>query len=222
MENDNVSDEAIAKTQSKIGIWMVVLFLALALFVFFMIKSQGENIDKLYFEYNGITFAPSKTGVGYDMQFFINDAQYPVIMNLRNDPRELEDIPIDIDKVKNMIIGKSQIYITINATANLTGRTTIAAKEIDYFIDNPYLYDIPVNSAFLAPTTEAGPKIDKQVIKTCEDSNENVTVIWLRLGDETAVFEEDGCVIVQGKTPDEMEIIRAADRLYLTMMGIMN
>ena len=95
----------------------------------------------------------------------------------------------------------------------------MAAIEIDYFIDNDYLYNIPVNSSFTETLDDVG-FAEEPVIKTCEDSDEETTVIWLRIGNETAVFEEDGCLVVQGI--DEMGIIAAADRLYLTMVGIMN
>ena len=180
-----------------------------------MFFASNRSVDEYYFEYNGINFAPNDVGVGYKMMFYINNAQYPVIMTVRNDPRDLEKIPINIEQIKGMIEGKSQIYITQNPDDNLTGRTTVAAIEIDYFIDNDYLYNVPVNSS-LMKSIEGN---EKQVIKTCEDSDDETTVIWLRIGDKTAVFEENGCLVVQGT--DEMEIIAAADRLYLTMVGIM-
>ena len=206
--------------KTKIGIITVVLFLILILIGGGMFYLSNSSVEEYYFEYNGIEFTPNKdTSIGYKMMFYVNNAQYPVIMTVRNDPRDLEDISIDIEKVRSMIEGKSQIYITQNPRDNLTGATTVAAIEIDYFIDNEYLYNIPVNSSF-TETYDDAVFAEVQVIKTCEDSNEETTVVWLRVGNETSVFEENGCLVVQGT--DEMEIIAAADRLYLTMVGIMS
>jgi hypothetical protein len=212
----------ISKQNTKLGIWMVILFVFLVVVVVFIINASRESVDKYYFEYNGVKFSPNKKGVGFNMEFYVNQAQYPVMMSVRNDPRMLENVSIDIGLIKPMIEGKSQIYVAIDPEDNLTGRTTVAAKEIDYFLDNPYLYDIPVNSSFLKPTTDTIIPSDEQTIVSCEDVDEELGIIWLRLGDKTAVFEEDGCLVVQGGNNDEMEIIRAADRLYLTMLGIMS
>ena len=225
MANREVSSEEVKKEMSSqnkiIGIVLFASFLLLILLAFLFVRSSQGRIEEYYFEYNGVMFAPSKSGVGYDMEFYVNEAQYPVKMSVRGDPRELEDVRIDIEKVKPMVVGKKQIYVTINPDDNLTGRTTVAAQEIDYFIDNPFLFNIPVNSSFLIPYEGSETPISEQAIKTCKDANDKTGVIWMRLGNETAVFEEDGCIVVQGKEPDEMEIIMAADRFYLTMLGVM-
>jgi hypothetical protein len=219
VDEKKLAEEAKKKnveSSMKVGMTALALFLILIFAGVFMFYASNRSVEQLYFEYNGIEFVPNDVGIGYKMMFYINNAQYPVIMTVRNDPRELEKVPIDIEVVRSMIEKKNQVYITQDPDDNLTGRTTVAAIEIDYFIDNDYLYNIPVNSSLMKAIEGAS---GGQVIKTCEDAKEGVAVIWLRLGDETAVFEENGCVVVQGT--DEMEIIAAADRLYLTMVGIM-
>ncbi|MBT4576959.1 hypothetical protein HOB91_01350, partial [Candidatus Woesearchaeota archaeon] len=102
----------------------------------------------------------------------------------------------------------------------LRGPTLVAAREIA--IPLSLLYGAEVNKTLTKTSEELDVPIEEQFVRTCEDSDDTTLVIWQRLGDETAVFEENGCLIVQGKSPDEMEIIRAADRLYLTMIGIMS
>tara|TARA_Y100000310_G_scaffold201978_1_gene202049 strand:- start:1837 stop:2520 length:684 start_codon:yes stop_codon:yes gene_type:complete len=219
-KKEKVSSEkhSLPKKDTKsLGKVAVVLFLILAVVILFLIWSSSSKMDKLYFEYNGVKFTPNTaTGVGYKLEVYVNEAQFPVIMSVRNSPKNIEDISIDGVVAREMIEYKSQIYVTINPEENLTGKTTVAAKEIDYFIENPFLYDIPVNSAFMSAIVGSAAE---QVIKTCADSVGDTTVIWLRLGDETAVFEENGCLVVQGT--DEMELIMAADRLVLTVIGIM-
>lgn len=206
-------------SEKKLGIVTVVFLLILAFVGFFLYNASSNSVDRFYFEYNGIKFDPAESGVGFDMLFFVNDASTPTLMTVRNDPRNLEDIPIDAEYVRGVVAGKSVVYITEDPYDELTGPTLVAANELA--IPLIFLYGAEVNKTLLKTSDEIGVALEDQVVKTCEDSDDRTLVIWQRLGDETAVFEEDGCLIVQGKSPDEMEIIRAADRLYLTMLGIM-
>lgn len=220
-EINNFEDKKKSEiSQKKLGI-VTIAALGILVFMFvFLFNASNSSVDRLYFEYNGIKFNPSKTGVGFDMQFFVNDANYPTLMTVRNDPRKLEDIPIETDYVRNVVAGKNVVYITENPYDDLKGPTLVAAREIA--IPLSLLYGAEVNKTLTQTSEELDIPLVDQTIKTCEDSDENTLVILQRLGDETAVFEEEGCLVVQGKSPDEMEIIRAADRLYLTMIGIMS
>ena len=218
--NNDVDKKKSELSQKKLGIVTVVAIGILIFMFIFLFNASNSSVDRLYFEYNGIKFNPSKTGVGFDMQFFVNDADYATLMTVRNDPRKLEDISIDTDYVRNIVSGKNVVYITEDPLDDLRGPTLVAAREIA--IPLSLLYGAEVNKTLIQTSEELDVPIEEQMVRTCEDSDDTTLVIWQRLGDETAVFEEDGCLIVQGKSPDEMEIIRAADRLYLTMIGIMS
>ncbi len=208
-------------TERTIGIITIVGFVLLLAMGVWFYQASNTAIEREYFTYNSIPFSPADSGVGFIFEFYLNDAQFPTLMSIREDPRTLEDIPIDPSYVKEIILDATNVYVTIEPSDELRGATTVAAKEIDYFIDNNHLYNIPVNSSFMSPTEESQLSLEEQTIKTCEDSHDGTLVIWLRLGEETAVFEEEGCLVVQGASPNEMEIIRAADRLVLTLLGIM-
>lgn len=223
--NDEINTSEMDKKQSelsqkKLGIISVVALGVLIVTFVFLFNASNSSVDRLYFEYNGIKFNPSKNGVGFDMLFFVNDAEYPTLMTVRNDPRKLEDIPINAEYVRDVVSGKSIFYITEDPFDDLRGPTLVAANEMA--IPLSLLYGAEVNKTLTRVSEELDLAVEDQPVKTCEDSDETTLVIWQRLGDETAVFEENGCLIVQGKSPDEMELIRAADRLYLTMIGIMS
>ncbi len=223
MSEEATAKEAMEKVKSsekKLGLVTVVFLLILVFIGFFLYNASSNSVDRFYFEYNGIKFNPADNGVGFDMLFFVNEADFPTLMTVRNDPRTLEDVPIDAEYVRAAVAGKSVVYITEDPYDELTGPTLVAANELA--IPLVFLYGAEVNKTLLRTSDEIGVALEDQVVKTCEDSDDRTLVIWQRLGDETAVFEEDGCLIVQGKSPDEMEIIRAADRLYLTMIGIMS
>ena len=120
----------VSKTEKKIGVVMVGLFILLIFLVVFIVRLNQGGIERVYFEYNGIDFTPSKTGVGFDMKFFVGDAQYPTLMTVRNDPRELENISINGEEVREIFSDKGVVYITEDPFDNLTGRTLVAANEL--------------------------------------------------------------------------------------------
>ena len=56
----------------------------------------------------------------------------------------------------------------------------------------------------------------KLIIDTTDNKK---TTIKLQLGEENKIFKEGSCVVVEGKT--EEDLIRGADRLFLRLLGIM-
>ncbi len=130
--------------------------------------------------------------------------------NIREDPRTLKEISVE-SGIKEKILNANQIYITMNPNANYSSKVTIAGIEIKKFISNPLLWGKNASAAF----SEEYEGREFQ-IKGCEE-NENETVILLRTGDKDKIYY-DKCVIVQGK--DENGMIRSADRLVLSLLGV--
>lgn len=189
------------------GIFLVCGFLLLALLLFAYFWQQQRTSDYI-FTYNGFRFQQDQ--YGYKIQLYINKLPVPATIHLREDPRTLEDIPVEGDV--QVLRQKQQVYVTIDPYANLTGKTTIGALEIDSILDNPYLFNIPVSSAFTEPYLN-------NTVKTCATVSPQEGVILLQKGISTVVREDKGCVTVQGVTEDD--IIRASDRLVYTLLKIM-
>lgn len=207
-------------TQKKVNIMIVVLLSFVVIFgVFFYFK--GKTLPKDSFIYkNGdqeyeVTRVQDQLSVNYDLKIFVGKSQIPYIVTVRHDPNDLQKIPVD-NGIRKKIWDAKEVFLTINPNLNLTGKTTIAALEIDKFFDNKYFLNKPTKSAF----TEIYAKDANHTIKTCKDAANSTAVVWLRTGAETKVFTEEGCVVVQGIDEDNM--IRAADRLALYSIGIMN
>jgi hypothetical protein len=149
--------------------------------------------------------------VGYQIEIYFPGDHRPYYIDLRYDPVSLEDIDVD-RRIFHTLRDDENIYITIDPYANLTSRTTIAALEIDKFIDNKYFLNIPVNSSMTKPYHDFP-------VRTCENATEKSSVIWLKKGQKNEISLQDSCVVVEGKT--EEDLIRAADRLALYLIGIM-
>jgi len=196
-----------------------ILFYSLALcligFIVFLILDQ-KTVPGTYnygdFEIRQM-IDPNTQAVTYQIKMYVTtDTQTdkPVYVYTRYEPQQVKDIVVEgkpFDEVRN----KNQFYLTINPHDNLTGLTTLAMLEIDKFIDNKYLYNKPVNSAF----TE---EYINWTVKTCDDVNETDSVIWFRLGEGTKIIEENGCIILQGET--EEDLVKLADALIFYSLGI--
>lgn len=206
MEEDKISEKK--KKPDNVGLIVIVFIgiLIIAIITFLMIN---PIFNKIVFKYNGyLIHKNTENGLQYDI--YLNLEGREVTLSLRSDPREVDKIPINTS-FREIILNSSQIYTAIDPYANMTAITSLAALEIDKIIDNSYLYAIPVNSAF---TREMG----NYTVKTCEDSKDKVSVILLELANKTEVTVKDKCIIINGKT--EEDLIRAADRLVLTLLGV--
>ncbi len=197
------------KSERQLAIILIIMGILL-LSLFFGIIYYKKAYEKAFFTYNGFNFKMIKNG--YQVSIYINEQKTPNTIILRSDPRDIEDIPVD--PLAYLLPKKEQIFTTINPYDNLTGVTTIAVLELDKIIDNPFLYRIPLNASFTLPYGNGEIEV-----KTCDDADEKTAVIWFRLEDETRVYEDDGCLIVAGV--EEGDLIRAADRIIYTILGIM-
>lgn len=193
---------------------LIIIILAFGLFIFFNQKitpgtyKYVHGMDTFEIQQIGTT---KDGGITYKIKIYVNEV--PRYIYTRHEPKEMEGLKIN-PNIKLDIITKKEAYITINPNAELTGKTTIAALEIDKFLDNSYLFKIPTKSAF----TEVYEDSPDYLIKTCKDTDEDTAIIWLKLGEENVIKEEGGCVILEAQT--EEELIRIADGLVFYLMGM--
>lgn len=169
-----------------------------------------------YFKYGefDVHKVVSRNGIWYELNIFVGEKEVQsYIISVRNDPRELENITVDIRDIKKSLI-KPQLFITMDKEA--TGLSVVAGVEISKIIGNPFLYKVPIEGAL---TTQLNNQT--LIVKTCNDVNERVGVIYLKQSKdvETKVYDKNGCIVITGK--NEYEIIKGADKLVLTLLGVM-
>ncbi len=195
---------------------LIIILLGFGLFIFLSQKltpgtyKYVHGMDTFDVQQIGTT---EDGGITYKIKIFVNQDSSPKYVYTRHEPKEMTGLKINPD-VKQSILTKKEAYITINPNAGLTGKTTIAALEIDKFLDNTYLFNIPTKSAF----TEKYEKSENYTIKTCSDVTANTAIIWLRLGEENVIKDEKGCVIIEAQTEDEL--IKLADGLAFYLLGM--
>ncbi len=207
-----MKEEAVIKA-------LIVILLVSALGIYLNQKYGWIGNQSAIYEYsNGkevFTVTKVKEGdyTGHQITLFFNNNPEPYYISIRHDPQSLEDIPISLGNPRESLKYAKRAFITMDPADNLTSKATLAALDIDKVIDNGYFYNIPVNASV------SSPYFNFPVI-TCENTTEETTVIWLKKSEKTEIVENNNCILVTGK--DENELLRAADRLSLYLIGIMN
>lgn len=192
---------------------LIIITLAFVFFIFFNQKIKPgtyqyvHGMDTFDVQQIGTT---EDGGITYRIKIFVNQNSQPSYIYTRHEPAEMEGLKVN-GNVKTDILTKKEAYVVIDPYEGLTGRTTIAALEIDKFLDNAYLFKMPVKSAF-TKEKEGYP------VKTCSDVTKETAIIWLRLGEETKIESEKGCVILEGQTEDDL--IKLADGLAFYLLGM--
>ncbi len=196
--------------QNKVVIGIVIVLIAAS--IIGIIAYQQVRYSRQFFEYNGFTiYEGNNNGLqAYQIQFFKEGEEQSFVINSRYHPRELENIPIAKNLRESII--KQRLFITMEPT--LTGKATIAFAEIDKYTENPFLFNLPTSPA-LVKKIEGN---DLPII-TCNDVSHVQSVIMFKIGEKNQILNQDGCVIIEALNEDDL--MRGADRLSLTLLGIM-
>ncbi|MDD5331686.1 MAG: hypothetical protein PHE43_02595 [Candidatus Nanoarchaeia archaeon] len=190
----------------KVIITIVVLVLILALLGYSLYSIM---LSKYKFKYEGFNIEKiaDQGYEGYRTEIYINGAEEPFYINSRYAPGDVEDIPFE-QGLKQKINGKNPIYVTIDPTQQLTGKTTIAALNINNMIEQ--VFRVEVKSALTQDVR------NNMTIKNCE--NKEDAVIWLKLGDSNRIYSQDLCIIIEGRTQDDL--VKGADLFDFVLLDI--
>jgi len=222
MEENKSEAEKPENLEKKAKIIVYSLIIILLGFGLFLFVSQKIKPGTTQYVHNKDTFdiqqvgTTKEGGISYRIKIFTNNDPSPKYIHTRYEPKQMDGLKID-PNVKNAVLTKKIAYATINPNdQRLKGKTTIAVMEINNILDNAYLFKIPLNSAF----TEFYENDANHTIKTCNDVNKDTAVIWLKLGEETAIKEDKGCVILEGRTEDDL--VKLADGLMFYLMDMVS
>ena len=208
-------------------IGLVILFVAAASAIITINNMKKAST----FTYQGRTskfsFQIVKTNdfTSYFLQVFTqeNGVTHEKIIPFQYNPKELQDIILEKDIYKKVVgdkISKAKIFLTqdIKLPTITNQSSVIAWQEIgkvtgtaDYSV-----FKIPTTAAFTYNDGSLNLTAD-QVID-CKYANSKVAVILFKLGNETKIYSENECVIVQGK--DSVDIKRAATKLSYHLLGV--
>ncbi len=188
------------KNKQKILVGVIIIVVLVAVFL------VNIRQDKNKFTYNGFKVYRTAPAV-YDIEIFLKNDPTPHYISIRYDPRELKYIEIE-ENLKERIL-REEVFVSL--TPDLTSDSVVAVAELTKIIGNKFLFNIPTHTA-LTYLKEGFP------LKTCSDVTVKTSIIMLKLGEETKVYKDNECIVVEGKT--EEDIIRASSKLSLEILGI--
>ncbi len=211
-DNKTLKSEETKKKDDRSSTKNIILILIIIvglLILFFSIryfyhpKTTEEN-----YVYNGFKF--TKISNLWLTEVQIGNTLFRI--TTRYSPREVEHVIFEPD-VCRKIINSDQIYFTV--PGNLSSVAVLAITEVGRIIGTHYgILNIPSKSA-LTWSSDNGT-----LVKTCRDAVNGTGVILFRRGNNTAVYSDKDCIIVQGE--DDWEIVKAADRLTFSLLRIMD
>ena len=192
------------------GLITLIVLAAIVVFVIVYALSMEPPGTKQYITGAGsFEIQKLKNDIGYRIKIYVNNNPYYI--TTRYAPDDVKDIAVE-GSLKSYILSKNQTFITIDPYEGLKGKATIAALEIDKILDNKFLFNMPVNSAFTVPFNEAP-------VKTCSDADEATNVFLLKLGEANRPYRNKDCIIFEGETEDNL--IKLADRFVFHLLGIL-
>ncbi len=166
--------------------------------------------------YNGFTFV--KVGNYWQTKIRTERSsgidEYDILFHFT--PDEVEFIPTE-KNVRNQTItpylfmNTKRVYITTNP--EYPSSVVIGGVEISKIIGQVFRKE--VKGALTRPVNN---KSNTPVI-TCDDLNDEQRVIYLKLGNETKIYSDNGCIIVQGEDP--IMLIKASERLAFEILKIL-
>lgn len=216
-KNDS-SNKDIENVQNKQIKWSIFIMVSVILVIVLIFFVKANFIDK--FRYGGLTFQKTQLGdiIFYSTRFPIVTGTGQVVgdyaVNLRNDPRKLDSIPINISRGRIDFTVESRIkygpvYVTLDPTMEVCEDSGIALLTLSGFLRDS---NLDIQSAV---TDKNYAEENNLTYRGCDDSGFD-TVIIIREGEET-IINEVGLHCYEIKFND-CEILQASERFILSLL----
>lgn len=214
----------LKQKQNKQIIWALVLMASIILIIFLIPYIKQNFFNK--FEYIGLDFYKTKTATGItgaaatnNIVFYyteiplINQYSFPIgdySIYFRNDPRELENISVDIIEKKIEFQKNNTVYISVQYDAPICDDNIVAVVGLTQFLDK--FGNLKVKGAMNDAIYASNSQLEYVTCKTNPDN----TVILLKTGNETIISKTGrNCYELQYK---ECEINKVTEKFILTIM----
>ncbi len=209
--------------RDKILVISVVAIIIIFWGLFALIKKNTQNVQPQIDikTYNGFVF--EKIDNIWTSQLSIVSSQsgkkelYSIMFHYT--PDEVENIPTQKNTrnesiTPNLFLNMPTVYITTEP--DYPGAVVLGGVEISKImaiVSKGYSAKMTIRSALTRPGNHSFP------IATCDNVTATQRIIYLKLGNETKIDFDNGCVIVEGK--DETELLKASERLAFEMLKIL-
>ena len=212
MTKKEVKDQSLL-----IGIIILIIIFGTVIFLIYNKTNNPKEDEITVVEYNGFIF--EKHGNfwvtlltiedqfdgwkrDYEFTFHYNPFEVEHIETMKNSRNETV--------TPNLFLNVQTIYLTTDP--EYPAGVILGAVEIAKVLGN--IYEKEVKSA----TTRPDNRTDAPVI-TCEDIGPDQRVIQLILGNSTRIYNNKGCIIVEGT--NTINVVKASERLAFEMLRIL-
>jgi|GEM_PF-1642722 len=204
--------------KKKVSIWykifaaiIIVTMIGWVLAIYVDNQTNDNNSNGgSTFEVSGYTFFMTPDGA-FNTMYETGSGEIPVPFRL--DPREATNISIDSTAVP-ALLASTKVYITSSPKVDNYAMYAMAGVQVARLLG---LYSIQTLGAYTEDNEPPNPNIP---LKTCADvsAEKKTSVIYVHLGNETAVRNENGCINITGITPEDL--VLAADKLGYHLIGV--
>lgn len=204
----------LKQKQNKQIIWALVLMISIIIIIFLIPYIKQNVFNK--FEYIGLDFY--KANVEGIVFYFteiplINQYNFPIgdySIYFRNDPRELENISVDIIEKKIEFQKEGIIYISIQYDAPVCEDNIVSVVGLTQFLDR--FGNLKVKGAMNDAVYASNNDLDYITCKT----DPNNTVILIKTGNESMISKTGrNCYELQYK---DCEISKVSEKFMLTII----
>ncbi len=220
----NENEKSGKKSKKNLAFKITGLIILIGIFIlFFMlskpaVQEKNDLINNSFkpesYKYNGFLF--QKGMYAWYSKIRVGDLVYDV--SFVYGPKEVDDIPV-LGEVNDLILKAKEIYITTEPDyPSRIGKAQVEISKITSPRTSSFgILNIPtINTVTYIPEEIKG-KVGYPEI-TCKNASANKSVIYLKIGSETKIYNKSYCVVVEGSNDED--VVRAADRLIYNLLGI--
>ena len=194
---------------------LVIILLGLAFYwVKYFFTNNYYNYEGNEGEYN---IGKSKVGdvIFYHISVFYNDHEY--IYSFRNHPKDLEYISLEpnlFTKINRPGSLKTLFVTRDIELANMTNSDSVlAAVSFEQILTGEYaIYDLRLTNTYTTKVRDDLSVID------CNSVNNNIAVIYIKIGEEEKIYSDGDCIIIQGRGGEGL--IRASEKFAYYLLGV--
>lgn len=190
-------DKLQRRRKLMVGFMALILISSVFAVIFFGFSSGGTTSSLKYnglkFVRQGDTWVTNLNGVPAVFSFFPADVEF-----------------IDLSpETAGMLRDKLEIDATVDVNNTFIKDISLAVFQMKSQFGN---YNVFIRNGFTTENEFNLPKI------TCEDATPSVPVVYFREGNETRIYRNESCVIVEAD--NNLDFGRAKDRLVYGAFGI--
>lgn len=204
-ESRTTSDDAFPVATTTLSI---ILLIIAGIYGYSAYIADGPDQPE---PYNGFTFTYTQQGF---YETTVQGAKGETALKFREHPSDVDNISMaeGVDAILRTIQARNgTLHLSVAPDYAQGGRVGIALFEVSKITN--YMFGITTEGAVTQPNVS-----DKYPVVTCDNVTQRTGVITIEPGNNTAINQDDGCIeITAGSSED---VIRAADRLVYSLLGI--